>query len=128
MISPVPSQLYPDPDAIPGPAMEPKQAINVTDGCGFIISWNVPDVNPTFIAEYEVIISRADSRRRKRQADSILVAPDQTSFIFITDQPYTDFLVRVDALLSVSGEIGRVPALVETRLRTSTCGGGESCM
>ena len=59
--------MYPEPDAIPGPAREPAEAMNLTEVFGFIISWNVPEVNPTFIVEYEVFIDRADSRRQKRQ-------------------------------------------------------------
>ena len=117
------SLLYPDPDAVPVSAMAPKDATNVTgpEVFGFTITWNAPDVEPAFIEGYEVFINRADLRRRKRQAYPIRmpVPADVTSYTFTTDEAFTDFLVRVDGLLIVSGQRGRVPALVETRLRTS---------
>ena len=60
-------------------------------------------------------------RRRKRQDYPIRmpVPAGDTSYTFRTDEAFTDFLVSVDGLLIVSGQRGRVPALVETRLRTS---------
>ena len=111
--------MYPDPGAVPDSAKAPAAATNVTEGFGFTIIWNVPEVEPAFIDGYEVIINRADLRRRKRQEDHILVVPaDVTSYTYTTDEAFTDFLVRVDGLLRVSGQRGRVPALIETRLRT----------
>ena len=111
--------MYSPPDAIPDSAKAPAAATNVTEGFGFIISWNVPEVEPAFIEGYEVFINRADLRRRKRQEDPIRRPADVTSYTFTTDEAFTDFLVRVDGLLRVSGQRGRVPALIETCLRTS---------
>ena len=101
--------------------MTPAAATNVTEGFGFTISWNVPEVEPAFIEGYEVFINRADLRRWKRQKYPIRIPipADVTSYTFTTDEAFTDFLVRVDGLLRVSGQRGRVPALIETRLRTS---------
>ena len=122
VISPVTiSLLYPGPGAIPDSAMAPAAATNVTEGFGFTISWNVPEVDPVFIEGYEVIINRADSCYRKRQEDPIRlsVPANVTSYTFTTDEAFTVFLVSVDGLLRVSGQSGRVPALIETRLGTS---------
>ena len=115
------SLLNPPPDTIPDSAKTPAAATNVTEGFGFTITWNVPEVDPAFIEGYEVFINRADLRRRKRQEYPIHIPlpADVTSYTFTTDEAFTDFLVRVDGLLRVSGQRGRVPALVETRLRTS---------
>ena len=110
--------MYPDPGAIPDSAKTPAAATNVTEGFGFTVTWNVPEVEPAFIDGYEVIINRADLRRQKRQEDHIQVPAHVTSYTYTTDEAFTDFLVRVDGLLRVSGQRGRVPALIETRLRT----------
>ena len=109
-----------DPSAIPDSAREPEESrnISVVEGFGFVIVWSVPEQSE-FIDEYEVIITELISRKRRNLPTLARVPSNESSYEFTTGQPFTEYSVKVDALLSVNGVSGRVPALVPITLQTA---------
>ena len=109
--------------AIPVRAMAPAAPVDLTSS-GFVISWNVPDVNTDFLTGYEITIKVSPSRRKRQAVNDIVfnVSRSHTSFAFTDGKPFTNYTVSVDGLLSVNGVPGRVAALVATLLRTDEAG------
>ena len=103
-------------------AREPVETRNITDPeeelFGFLIVWNVPELSE-FIDEYEVLIEDKGRRSRRNEPMRFLVPSIETSYEFTDGTAYTDYLARVDALVYVSGIIGRVPALLPIPLQTA---------
>ena len=96
---------------------------------GFTITWNPPNVSQSFITGYEVHIDKvlSSSGRRRRQGNSpFSVTSSMTEFEFTNGDPFTDYLVRVDADLNVNGAEDTVAALARTTLRTAE--GSESAL
>ena len=108
-----------DPSAIPDSAREPEERrnISVVEGFGFVILWSVPEQSE-FIDRYEVIITELISRKSPI-LPTLARIPNNASYEFTTGQPFTEYSVKVDALLSVNGASGRVPALVPITLQTA---------
>ena len=89
---------------------------------GFTITWNPPNVSQSFITGYKVHIDKVSSSsgRRRRQGNSPFpVTSSITEFEFRNGDPFTDYLVRVDADLNVNGAVDTVAALARTTLRTA---------
>ena len=106
-----------EPSAIPDSAREPEERrnISVVEGFGFVIVWSVPEQSE-FIDVYEVIITELTSRNEPMTHH---VPHNENQFEFTTGQPFTEYSVRVDGLLSVSGVNESVPVLVPTSLQTA---------
>ena len=106
-----------DPSAIPDSAKVPKESRNVSE-VGFVIEWNVPEQSE-FIDEYLVIIRELINRTRRNEPMTHRVPRNENQFEFTTGQPFTEYSVRVDGLLSVGGVNETVPVLVPTSLQTA---------
>ena len=96
----------------------------ITTSRGFTFRWAPPAQveNPEFIDLYNVVIDQLpeQSGRRKRQAATNVVNVNQTGteFQFTTGEPFTDYTVRVYAVLDVNGDTTRVTALSPNTIMT----------
>ena len=100
----------------------------VTTSGGFSFQWAPPAQveNPEFIEVYNVVIDQLPQQggRGKRQAATNVVNRNQTGteFEFTAGQPFTDYSVRVDAVLNVNGVTTRVTALSPNTIMTEEGG------
>ena len=112
-------------DDVPPEAINSRELprnVSTSEGFGFTITWNRPNVDQSFITGYKVYIVRvvSDSGRSSRQGGgAISVDRGTTEYTFTDGDPFTDYMVNVDADLNVNGAEGRVAALTETTLRTA---------
>ena len=103
----------------------------ITTSGGFSFQWAPPaqvDDNQEFIEVYNVVIDRLPQQggRGKRQVATNVVNVTQprtdTDFLFTAGQPFTDYSVRVDAVLNVRGDTTRVTALFPYTIMTEEGG------
>ena len=111
--------------------MEKIAAINteplqkpITASRGFSFQWAPPSQveNPEFIDVYNVLIDQLSEQGGigKRQVATNVANVNQTGteFEFTAGQPFTDYSVRVDAVLNVNSDTTRVTALSPNTIMT----------
>ena len=105
----------------------PLQKRNISGGFSF--QWEPPAQvdNLEFIEVYNVVIEQLIEQggRRKRQSKNgvnVNQTGTDTDFQFTGGLPFTDYNVRVDAVLNVNGDTTRVTALSPNIIRTEEGG------
>ena len=100
----------------------PRDISDVTAN-GFTVEWNVPGPSvlplPGLLTGYQVFISEVGGQRKRQAAEPIaFTGPEETSYTFTDGEPFTQYSVDVDGVVSVDGRNATVAALAGHITRT----------